>query len=304
MRFALYLGCTVPVRAMNYELSARLTAERLGIKFVDVDGFSCCGYPAKPLSQEAALLMAANNLALAEEKGLDICTLCSACTSTLVEANRRLQEDKDLRSRVGQKLEDTTGRRYAGTVTVRHYARILYEDFGPERLRETAARALKDGKAADLSAIGLAVHYGCHFLKPAHIYDGFDDPENPHTLGDLVEATGARLVPYEEEDTCCGGGILAIDQDTALAIAKGKLDHVHATDADGMVVVCPFCDIMYEINQRSIERQFGVTYRLPVLYYPQVLGLALGFAPGELGFRLNRVKAREILKKIERPQPH
>jgi heterodisulfide reductase subunit B len=304
MRFALYLGCTVPVRAMNYELSARLTAERLGIELVDVDGFSCCGYPAKPLSQEAALLMAANNLALAEEQGLDICTLCSACTSTLVEANKRLQEDEDLRAWVGRQLEDTTGRRYAGTVTVRHYARILYEDIGPERLREKAAGARKDGKAADLSAVGLAVHYGCHFLKPPHIYDGFDDPENPHTLGDLVEATGARLVPYEEEDTCCGGGILAIDQDTALAIAKGKLDHVHATDADGMVVVCPFCDIMYEINQRSIERQFEATYRLPVLYYPQVLGLALGFGPDELGFRLNRVKAREILKKLEAPQAH
>jgi heterodisulfide reductase subunit B len=299
MKFALYLGCTVPVRAMNYEVSARLTAQRLGIEFVDVDGFSCCGYPAKPLSQEAALLMAANNLALAEEQGLDICTLCSACTSTLVEANKRLQEDKDLRTRVGQQLGDTTGRRYDGTVTVRHYARILFEDIGVERLKETAAGALADGKAADLSTVGLAVHYGCHYLKPAHIYDGFDDPENPHTLGDLVEATGARLVPYEEEDTCCGGGILAIDEETALAIAKGKLDHVRATDADGMVVICPFCDIMYEINQRSIERRFEVTYRLPVLYYPQVLGLALGFTPGELGFRLNRVKARKVLQKIE-----
>jgi heterodisulfide reductase subunit B len=286
---------------MNYELSARLTAERLGIEFADVDGFSCCGYPAKPLSQESALLMAANNLAMAEEQGLDICTLCSACTSTLVEANKRLQEDKHLRARVGRQLEDATGRRYEGTVEVRHYARILFEEIGTERLREAAEGALADGKAADLSEVGLAVHYGCHYLKPAHIYDGFDDPENPHTLGDLVEATGARLVPYEEEDTCCGGGILAIDPDTALAIAKGKLDHVRATDADGMVVVCPFCDIMYEINQRSIERQYEVSYRLPVLYYPQVLGLALGFTPSELGFRLNRVKAREILKKIELP---
>jgi heterodisulfide reductase subunit B len=88
MRFALYLGCTVPVRAMNYELSARRTAERLGIGLVDVEGFSCCGYPARALSWEAAMLMAANNLALAEEQALDVCTLCSACTSTLVEANK------------------------------------------------------------------------------------------------------------------------------------------------------------------------------------------------------------------------
>jgi heterodisulfide reductase subunit B len=290
MRFALYLGCTVPIRAMNYEISARRTAERLGIEFVDVDGFTCCGYPAKPLSWEAALLMAANNLALAEEQGLDVCTLCSACTSTLVEANKHLQEDDRLRAEINEKLAETTGRRYEGGVTVRHYARILYEEIGPDQLREMVT--------ADLSTFGFAVHYGCHFLKPAHIYDGFDDPENPHTLGDLIEATGARQVPYEEEDGCCGGGILAIDPETALAIAKSKLDHIQVTDADGMVLICPFCDIMYEINQRSIERQYDVSYHLPVLYYPQLLGLALGFTAEEMGFRLNRVKSRKIMQQF------
>jgi heterodisulfide reductase subunit B len=298
MRLALYLGCTVPVRAMNYEVSARRTAERLGIEFVDVEGFACCGYPAKPLNREAALLMAANNLALAEAQGLDVCTLCSACTSTLVEANKHLRSDEALRSRINEQLVESTGRRYEGTITVRHYARILYEDVGPGRLREMAEHALAEGGGADLSSFGFAVHYGCHYLKPAHIYDGFDDPEHPHTLGDLIEATGARLVPYEEETGCCGGGILAVDQETALAIAKSKLDHVHVAEADGMIVVCPFCDIMYEINQRSIERQYGVSYRLPVLYYPQLLGLALGFTPEEMGFRLNRVKAVKIVRQL------
>ncbi len=298
MKFSLYLGCTVPVRAMNYEISARRTAERLEIEFIDIDGLTCCGYPAKPLSWEAALLMAANNLALAEEQGLDICTLCSACTSTLVEANKRLQEDEALRDQVNERLADTTGRRYEGRVTVRHYARILYEDIGLDRLREAVALAPGISEGIDLSPFRFAVHYGCHFLKPAHIHGGFDDPENPHTLGDLIEVTGARLVTYEEETECCGGGILAIDPSTALSIAKSKLDHIHATEADGMVVICPFCDIMYEINQRTIERQFDVDYRLPVLYYPQLLGLALGFTPEELGFRLNRVKASKIVQRF------
>ena len=300
MRLALYLGCTVPVRAMNYEMSARQTAERLGIEFVDIDGFSCCGYPTKALSWEAALLMTANNLALAEEAGLDICTLCSACTSTLVEANKHLQQDDALRDRINAQLVEATGRRYEGRVEVRHYARILYEDIGQGRLRELANQYRREDEGANLASYGFAAHYGCHYLKPAYIYDGFDDPENPHTLGDLIEATGARLVPYEEEDGCCGGGILAVDQETALAIAKAKLDHIQVSDADGMVVICPFCDIMYEINQRSIERQSGQTYRLPVLYYPQLLGLALGFTPEELGFRLNRVKSRKLIQQFAR----
>ena len=288
MRFALYLGCTVPVRGLNYEISARRTAERLGIEFVDIDGFSCCGYPARPLSHEAALVMAANNLAQAEGRGLDVCTLCSACTSTLVEANKRLKQDEVLRDQTNEQLVASTGRRYQGTITVRHYARILYEDVGAERL--------SDLTAVDMSEFAFAAHYGCHYLKPAHIYDGFDDPEDPRSLGELIQATGAKVVPYEDSGECCGGGILAVDQDTALAIAKDKLAHIAATSADGMVLICPFCDIMYEINQRSIERRFGERYRLPVIYYPQLLGLALGFAPEELGFRLNRVKSRKIMQ--------
>jgi len=244
--------------------------------------------------------MAANNLALAEEQQMDICTLCSACTSTLVEANKRLQGDEELRDRTNEQLASSTGRQYQGTVTVRHYVRILYEEIGLERLRDAVALAMSKEGGMDLSSFGFAAHYGCHYLKPAHIYDGFDDPEAPHTLGDLIEATGAQLVPYEEENECCGGGILAIDQGTALSISKSKLDHVYAAEADGMVLICPFCDIMYEINQRSIERQFDVTYRLPVLYYPQLLGLALGFTPDEMGFRLNRVKASKLIQVAKR----
>ena len=293
MRFALYLGCTVPVRALNYELAARRTAERLGIEFVDLEGFSCCGYPARSLSWEAALLMTANNLALSEEQGIDICTLCSACTSTLLEANRQLQENEALRARINDQLATTTGRQYKGTVAVRHYTSVLYEEFGPRRLRELVGSAVSSGAAPDISSFGFAAHYGCHYVRPPHLHNWREDPENPHTLGELIEATGARLVPYEDEGGCCGGGILAIDQDMALSIARRKLDHVSAAGADGMVLICPFCDIMYETNQRSIERRFGVSYQLPVLYYPQLLGFALGFAPAELGFRLNRVKGKK-----------
>lgn len=300
MRFALYLGCTVPARAMNYEISARRTAQRLGIEFVDVEGMACCGFPAKALNGEAALLMAANNLALAEEQGLDVCTLCSACTSTLVEANHRLQANESWRTKVNDRLAGLTGRRYKGTVTVRHYARILYQDIGPNGLRQAVAQARSEGTGRDLSGLGIAAHYGCHFLKPSYLYGGLDDPENPHTLGQLVEAAGARLVPYEEEADCCGGGILAMDEKTALTIAKNKLDHIRATDAWAMVLICPFCDIMYEINQRSIERQFGVTYGLPILYYPQLLGLALGLGPDEVGLRLNRVQVREMMQRFSR----
>ncbi|MFQ6101514.1 MAG: CoB--CoM heterodisulfide reductase iron-sulfur subunit B family protein [Anaerolineae bacterium] len=288
-RFALYLGCTVPVRALNYEIAARKVAKRMGIELVDVDGFSCCGFPAKPLDWKAGLLMSARNLALAEEQGLDVLTLCSACTGTLTEANHRLEKDGELLAWANEHLADL-GRTYKGTVRVRHFTRVLYEEIGVERLQEEVTVSLAD--------FGFAPHYGCHYLKPSHLFDGFDDPENPQSLDRLIEATGARVVRYEDEPQCCGGGILGFDSDTALLMTKQKLDHVTAAQADAMVLICPFCAIMYEANQRRVEKLYEVEYKLPVLYYPQVLGLAMGFSPEDVGIKLNRVKPRKLMKRV------
>jgi len=289
-RYALYLGCTVPVRGMNYEMAARKVAQRLGIQLTDVNGFSCCGFPAKPLDWRAGLLMAVRNLALAEAQGLDVLTLCSACTGTLTEADYRLKGDPGLRAWANERLADI-GRTYNGTVRVRHFARVLYEEVGVEALRETITVSLTDFEFAQ--------HYGCHYLKPSHLYDGFDDPENPQSLARLIEVTGARVVPYEDEGQCCGGGILGFDEETALSVTKQKLDHVAAVGADAMVLICPFCAIMYEANQRRVESLYATSYKLPVLYYPQILGLAMGFSPTEMGLDKHFVDVEKLLSKWE-----
>ncbi|MBS3784640.1 MAG: CoB--CoM heterodisulfide reductase iron-sulfur subunit B family protein [Anaerolineae bacterium] len=302
-RYALYLGCSVPVRGMNYEMSARRVAERLDIELTDIDGFSCCGFPAKPVDWEAGLLMAARNLALAEAQGLDIMTLCSACTGTLTEANHRLRQDGKLLAWANRELAamghlDVAGspEPYRGTVRVRHFARVLYEEVGVEVLREKVTESA-DGEQR-LAGFGFAPHYGCHYLKPSHVYDGFDDPENPQSLDRLIEATGARVVRYEDEGQCCGGGILGFDEETALLMTGQKLGHITEAGADAMVLICPFCAIMYEANQRRAAKLHGITYDLPVLYYPQILGLAMGFSMEEMGVKLNRVKPRELIKRL------
>ncbi|MDY7076782.1 MAG: CoB--CoM heterodisulfide reductase iron-sulfur subunit B family protein [Chloroflexota bacterium] len=234
-------------------------------------------------------MMAARNLALAEAQGLDVLTLCSACTGTLTEANHRLKQDARLRDWADEQLAEM-GHTYKGTVRVRHFARMLYEEIGVETLRELVTVSLAD--------FGFAPHYGCHYLKPSHLYDGFDDPENPQSLDQLIEATGAHVVRYEDEADCCGGGILGFDEEMALLVTKRKLDHVTAARADGLVLICPFCAIMYEANQRRVEKLYEVEYKLPVLYYPQLLGLAMGFSLEEMGFKLNRVKPRGLIKRM------
>ena len=291
-QYILYLGCTVPVRALNYEISARKVAQRLGVQLEDIPEFSCCGYPVKSLHHDAYLLMAARNLALAEKKGLPVCTLCSSCCGSLAEANHELQEDEKLRSRINEDLSRWLGMRYEGGVRVTHFTRVLQQEVGSKKISEQIQ--------ADLSSLRVAPHYGCHYTKPSTIHHRAEDPENPRSLDELIEATGAHSVNYEDKLQCCGGGVLAIDEQVSLAMAQRKLDHVRAQQADAIVLICPFCNVMYESNQRKIEKVFQKEYKLPILFYPQLLGLALGMAPEELGLNMNRIKPNELLKKVNR----
>ena len=290
MKYALFLGCTIPVRGQNYEISAREVARILGLELIDLEDFACCGFPLKSTNAHTAIILAARNLAIAAEEGLDICTLCNACTSVLTEANKELSENKELREKVNDEL-NKMDKEYKTGIKIRHFSRILYEDIGLEKLGQEVKR--------ELGTLRLSAHYGCHYLRPRELYNGFDDPENPRSLDALIEVTGAKAVDYKTKLECCGGAILGVEEEIALKMAKKKLDDVTEKKVDALVTGCPFCSIMYDDNQRKIESRFEVQYGLPVLYYPQVLGLALGLDKKQLGFRLNKVKAKALLEKLE-----
>ncbi len=291
MKAALFLGCTVPVRAQNYEVSARRVAERLGIELVDLDGFGCCGYPIRSVSSRATLWMAARSLAIAEKANLDVVALCSACAATLAEARLEL-EHADLREEA-QRVLALLGLRYEGRARIRHFARFLYEEIGIEGLRQAVRRPL--------TPLKLAVHYGCHYLKPSQAHQGPDKPESPHTIEEIIRAMDACVVPHDRALACCGGGVLAVRERAALDMARSKLDAVAATEAHAIVSVCPFCSVMYEGNQKRIEKDAGTRYNLPVLYLTQIIGMAFGIDPKDLGIKQNRVKPKQVLALLEQP---
>jgi heterodisulfide reductase subunit B2 len=290
MEALLFLGCTVPVRNLNYEAAARLTAEKLGITFRDHEAFGCCGFPLKSLNARDTLVIAARNLALAEKEGLEICALCNACAGTLSEASHVLDHHPELKEEVNQRLEKV-GLRYEGPVRVRHYMRLLWEEVGVDVIRKHVTRPLSD--------VAIAPHYGCHYLKPSELTVGFDSPDVPRTLAELIAATGARVVDYPSLKDCCGGGVLGISEDVANALAQIKLEDVAQTGAHALVLVCPFCNVMYEGQQKKIAKAAGLNLKVPIVYYPQILGLALGFSSDEMGFKLNRVKPADLLKIVE-----
>lgn len=288
MKYALFLGCTIPARARNYELSARKIADKLGIELVDLEDFICCGFPVKSGDQRSSLILGAYNLALAQTKGLNVCALCSSCTSMLAETVHHLSIDSEEREEVNKRLAPA-GLHYDGGIEVKHFARILYEEVGSEEIQKHIQRPLDD--------LNIAIHYGCHYLKPSEVYGGFDEPEDPKTLDALVALTGAKVTQYRDSKSCCGGPVLPVDEKTALSVAKQKLDHLVDAAADALCLVCPFCSVMYDSNQKSIEAEFETTYHLPVLYLPQLLGLAMGFDRKELGLNMNVVKTKALLSR-------
>lgn len=289
MKYALFLGCTIPARARNYELSARNVAGKLGIDLVDVAAFICCGFPLKNIDHRASDLLGAYNLALADKHQLGLCTLCSSCTSALTESAHQLSSGGPARDEVNRRLAQV-GLEYTGGTKVRHLARILFEEVGIEKIRPHFQK--------DLSGLKVAVHYGCHYLKPSEIYDGFDEVEDPRTIEALVAATGADVIDYPGKKRCCGGPILPVDEKVALAVTNEKLEEVTQAGADVLCLVCPFCAVMYDGNQKGIEAAFHAAYNLPVLYLTQILGLAMGFDRKALGLNLNVVKTKDLTARL------
>ncbi len=288
-RYALFLGCTTPTQVIQYELSSRWVCKHLGIELVDIDDFVCCGINQINLSQEAGLMLAAMNLAHAEAKELDILTLCAACAGALAEAVESLN-DQETRDRVNRKLQ-TIGLKYNGRTKVKHISRVLYEDVGIDRIKIKIKR--------DLSKFRVAPHYGCHYLKPESAFEGFDDPDNPKTLHQLISATGAFPVQYETLNLCCGGKSFPISKEPAFYLVQKKLDNIMGKKIDCMIVQCQTCYLMYSDQQKVINGRFRKQYNVPVLLYPQLLGIALGGDPiNDLGFDLNAISLNNLLAKV------
>jgi heterodisulfide reductase subunit B len=286
--YLIFLGCAIPYRVSGYEISARKMLQKLGVELVEMPEFNCCGLPMDPVSHEMMLILAARNLALAEQTGLNILTLCPGCAGTLKKVSKMLKEDDALRVKVNQHLKEA-GLEFKGTVEAKHFMQVLIEDIGLEKVKNAVVRPL--------TMLRVAEHNGCHILRPKE-FIGFDDPEDPKTLKTLIEATGATCLDYMDETECCGAPSVGVSDKIALQLARDKLNHIKSVNAQALITICPFCHIMYDTNELRIEKMFNEKYGIPVLHYPQLLGLAMGIPPEELAFNDLRVDACQIIKQV------
>jgi heterodisulfide reductase subunit B len=287
-KYLMFLGCAIPYRVSAYEISARKVLARLGVELVEMPEFNCCGLPLDPVSHETMLILAARNLAMAEQTGLSIITLCPGCAGTLKKVNKILKDDKVLRAQINGHLKES-GLEFKGTVTTKHLMQVLKEDVGLDNIKKAVVKPL--------TMLRVAEHNGCHILRPKE-YIGFDDPEDPQTLKALIEATGATCLDYIDETECCGAPSVGVSDKVALQLARDKLSHVKMVDAQALITICPFCHIMYDTNELRIEKMFNEVYGIPVIHYPQLLGLAMGMTPEELAFSELRVNTSKLLKQV------
>ncbi len=289
LRYLLFMGCVIPYRLSSYEVSTRKVLNRLNVELVEMPEFNCCGLPMDPINHELMITLAAKNLSLAEKENLNILTLCNGCFGTLNKTNKMLKEDKDLREHINGYLKEI-GVEFKGTIEVKHLIHVLAEDVGFEKIKEAVKKPL--------SQLQVAQHTGCHILRPVK-YIGRDDPENPTVLKKLIELTGAECLNYMGETECCGNPIIGVNEEIPFHLAREKLNNVKAVGAQALITVCPFCHMMYDLNQPRIERTFNENYNMPVLHYTQLLGLAMGFTPEELELNELRVKPTALLSNLK-----
>jgi len=265
--------------------------ERLGASCSDLDGFTCCPEQTliKCVGEETWLLTAARNLAVAESAGRDLLTLCNECYSTLHGVANRLRDEPDLRTRINSEL-DRIGLRVTGNIEVVHLMELLARKLGFDAVRERLGTPFR--------GMRLAVHYGCHMVKPSD-ETGFDDPMNPSTLDDLVTALGATSVQYETKMLCCGGALSNVgEQEESVALARKKLVELRDLDVDALVLTCPACFLQYDQRQYILIKK-GEEYNIPVLYVPELLALAAGAEPREIGLEGHRVGTEPFLEKLK-----
>jgi heterodisulfide reductase subunit B len=286
---AVYWGCVIPHTQYAYEMSVREVLPRLGVELVDLDNVSCCGTPLRSINTYASYYLAARNLAIAEETGLkDLLVLCNGCHLSFSEAMHHLSQDEKLREKINSFLSDE-GLKYGGSIRILHLINLLHDEIKEETLRKSMKKML--------NGLRLASQYGCHILRPSRLRR-IDDPENPKKLDELIELLGAKSVDYPEKLDCCGALLLWSHPEAALTFAGLKVRAVQDRGVDGLVVSCPSCHMMFDARQRAAGATVGSSLNLPVLYYSQLLGIAMGIGEEKLGLHLNRSPVDGLLDKI------
>jgi heterodisulfide reductase subunit B len=289
MRYLYYPGCSPKTSNKAYDLSARAVGRALGCELVELEDWNCCGATAYMSVRElSAFVIASRNLALAEQQGGgDLVTVCSACLTVLNKASRYRAENPELRKMIDEALA-VVGLEYHDDSRTRHFLDILVNDVGLDTIADRAV--------SSLAGLRVAPYYGCQVSRP---YGTFDDQEFPTTMDRLFVRLGAEAVPFPLKARCCGGMLMSTNEEIALQLVRDLLACAVEHGAQVMATVCPLCHINLEAYQDKVNARFGTHHALPIVYFTQLVGVALGLPKKDLGVGMELVPTEEVFARYK-----
>ncbi len=278
LKYALYTGCTARESTPELLKSTLAVAKALDIELVLLDEASCCGAShLQDFDDQLSLVLNARNIIYAEKLGLTMVTICNTCQLNTAMTKERLDHNPELKQQINAKLGEV-GLEYKGTSEVKHFLYALVDDLGVEAIASKVTKPLSDFQ--------IAAFYGCHNIRPSELHghsNGGENPYAPNSIDKLILALGGKNVEYESKNKCCGFHVELQAPKTANRLSGTAMLDAIDNGAEMMVTPCPLCHLRMDTQQAHISQEMGRDVKMPVLHLPQMVGLALGIDPKELG---------------------
>jgi succinate dehydrogenase / fumarate reductase cytochrome b subunit len=294
MKFAYFPGCSAKSTCVELNVAMRKVSRALDLDLMEIESATCTGArEIRAIDPVGFLALNVRILALAEQAGLPLMTICNTCTLNLIDANAIFADDEAMAQQVNARLA-AEGLVYKGTTRITHFLWVLFEDIGAERLRQLVVNPL-DG-------MSVAAFYGCHITRPPGKY-GFIDSRNNRSLEQLSELLGCKPVDYTGRTECCGFHTAAHDERIAIKLTGQHIQSAKTNGADAMVTPCPLCHTVLDSFQKEIEKDAGRKLNMPVLHLPQLVGLAIGLSHEELRLDKHIVSTDALLARRRHGAP-
>jgi succinate dehydrogenase / fumarate reductase cytochrome b subunit len=289
MKYAYFPGCASKQLANEYDTATRLACKKLGIKLVDIPEFSCCGAGVvRETNKDFNTALNARNFAHSEKKNLDIMTICSTCVinlrKDLLELRdhpEKLEEANEYLKRFHLKCE--------AKLDVKHWLWALTEDYGLEKIKKLVK--------VPLTGLKVATYYGCHIARPSKIVGQHQESEKPDNFENFVKSLGAIPVDVEGKLDCCGFHIALVNKKAAANMSGKYLNNSFGKHVDLIVTNCPFCHSQMDLYQKESEKVMKKKFNIPIIHMSQLLCLALGIKPTEIGLQRHIVQLPKKLWK-------
>jgi len=272
--YTYFPGCSAKGTGRAYEESLLSVFNILGSNLKELDDWSCCGATLyMSVDEMISFALTCRNLALAKAASQKLIIPCSACYLVFKKTKDYVEKYGNIKKKIQSSLE-SIGLQYDGEVQIKHPLEIILDDLGLEQLKKMVRRVLSEYR--------IAPYYGCQIVRP---YSDFDDPMYPTKMDKVLEVLGAEIIDFPLKTRCCGGSLMGTIEDIGLRLNYIILEEAVKRGANCISVLCPLCQFNLECYQQEINKRYNAKFSIPILYFTQLIGLALGIEKEKLGLQ-------------------